>query len=248
MSGHSKWHTTKRHKAVIDAKRGKIFSVIAKELTLAAKAGGGNPESNARLRTWLLKARASNMPTDNIERAVKKGTGELPGVSYEEIVYEGYAPGGVGIIVECTTDNKTRTVAEVRSTFTKNGGSMASAGAVAHAFQRKGQFIISGEAASEDKLMEIALDAGAEDVVNHGDHFEVLTSLRDYDAVAKALDDKGIKPDSSEVAFLPTPGTAVPVGDAATAHKILSLIEALDNLDDVKAVHGNHEIDEAVDL
>lgn len=239
MSGHSKWHTTKRHKAIIDAKRGKIFSVCAKEITLAARSGGGNPESNARLRTWLLKARAANMPSDNIERAVKKGTGELPGVSYEEIVYEGFGPAGVGIVVECTTDNKTRTVAEVRACFTKAGGSMATIGALAHSFTRKGQFIINGESVTEDKLMEIALDAGAEDVLNHGDHFEVLTGIRDYDTVAKALDDKGIKPDASEIAYLPVVGA--PVNDAATLEKVLNLIEALDALDDVKAVHGNHE-------
>ena len=244
MSGHSKWHTTKRHKAVIDAKRGKIFSVLAKEITLAAKAGGGSAESNAKLRTLLLKARAANMPTDNIDRAVKKGTGELPGVSYEEIIYEGYAPGGVGIIVECTTDNKTRTVAEVRSAFTKNGGSMGAAGCLAHSFHKKGQFIVSAESITEDKLMDIALEAGAEDIVNHGDHFEVLTGIRDYDTVAKALDDKGIKPDSSELAYLPT--ITNPVNDAATAQKILALIDALEGLDDVKAVHGNQEFAEGI--
>lgn len=239
MSGHSKWHTTKRHKAIIDAKRGKIFSVLSKEITLAARSGGGDGVTNAKLRTLLLKARAANMPTDNIERAVKKGTGELPGVSYEEIVYEGFGPGGVGYVVECTTDNKTRTVAEVRAAFTKAGGSMATVGALAHSFTRKGHFIIPGDATTEDALMEIAINAGAEDVITHDDHFEVLTGIRDYDAVAKALDDKGIKPDSSEIAYLPTSGT--PVNDEATLEKVLNLIETLDGLDDVKAVHANHE-------
>lgn len=246
MSGHSKWHTTKRHKAIIDAKRGKIFSVLSKEITLAAKSGGGDPVANAKLRTLLLKARASNMPTDNIERAVKKGTGELPGVSYEEIVYEGFGPGGVGIVVECTTDNKTRTVAEVRAAFTKAGGSMATLGALAHSFTKKGRFLIGGDAITEDKLMEIALDAGAEDVINHEDHFEVLTGIRDYDTVAKALDDKGVKPESSEIEYIPTSGT--PVNDTALAQKILHLIEVLDGLDDVKAVHGNQEFGDAVQL
>lgn len=242
MSGHSKWATTKRHKAVIDAKRGKVFSVLAKELTLAARAGGGDLTSNTKLRTLLVKARAANMPSDNIDRAIKKGTGELPGVSYEEIVYEGYAPGGVGVIVEVTTDNKNRAVGEVRSAFTKAGGSLAAPGALAFNFQRKGQFLISSETTKEDVLMEVALDAGAEDVVDHGDHFEVLCSVPEYDAVAKALEDKGIKPESSEIAYLPN--STVPITDAAIAKSLLRLIETLDELDDVKAVHANHEIDE----
>lgn len=246
MSGHSKWHTTKRHKAIIDGKRGKVFSVLSKEITLASRSGGGNPETNAKLRTLLLKARAANMPTDNIDRAVKKGTGEIPGMVYEEIVYEGFGPGGVGIVVECTTDNKTRTVAEVRSAFSKAGGSMATVGALAHSFHKKGRFLIDGESITEEKLMEIALDAGAEDIVNHGDHFEVLTGIRDYDSVAKALDDKGVKPESSEIEYIPTSGT--PVNDTDLARKILALLETLDGLDDVKAVHGNQEFGDAVHL
>ncbi|MDR2512809.1 MAG: YebC/PmpR family DNA-binding transcriptional regulator [Puniceicoccales bacterium] len=244
MSGHSKWATTKRHKAVIDAKRGKIFSVLAKELTLAARSGGGDQASNAKLRTLLVKARTANMPTDNIERAVKKGTGELPGVSYEEIVYEGYAPGGIGVIVEVTTDNKNRAVGEVRSAFTKAGGSLAAPGALAFNFQRKGQFLIGAEATKEDVLMEVVLDAGADDVIDHGDHFEVLCNVPEYDAVAKALEDKGIKPESSEIAYLPN--NTVPVKDPAAVKSLLRLIETLDALDDVKAVHANHEIDESL--
>lgn len=241
MSGHSKWHTTKRHKAVIDAKRGKIFSVLAKEITLAARSGGGNPESNARLRTLMDKARGANMPTDNIKRAIQKGTGEIPGVSYEEITYEGYAPGGVGIIVEVTTDNKNRAAAEVRQAFNDYGGNMAQAGAVSHSFQRKGQFLISSTQISEDQLMEVALEAGADDILNHGDHFEVLCPVPAYDAVAKALQEKSIKPESSEIAYVTS--IPVPVQDAEAAKKVLELIETLDALDDVKAVHGNHEID-----
>ena len=244
MSGHSKWHTTKRHKAVIDAKRGKVFSVLAKELTLAARDGGGDPNANAKLRTLLLKARAANMPSDNIDRAVKKGTGELPGVTYEEIVYEGYALGGVGVIVEVTTDNKNRAVGEVRSSFTKAGGSLAAPGALAFNFQRKGQFLISADATTEDALMEIALEAGAEDVLNNEDHFEVLCGVADFDALAKALEDKGIKPESSELAYLPN--TTVPVTDPEMAKKILRLIDVLEDLDDVKAVHANHEIDDSL--
>jgi YebC/PmpR family DNA-binding regulatory protein len=241
MSGHSKWHTTKRHKAVIDAKRGKIFSVLAKEITLAARAGGGNPESNARLRTLMDKARAANMPSDNIKRAVQKGTGEIPGVVYEEIVYEGYAPGGVGLIVEVTTDNKNRAAAEVRQAFNDNGGNMAQTGAVSHSFQKKGQFLVGSAQIGEDALMELALEAGAEDIVNNGDHFEVLCPVSAYDSVSKALQEKGIKPESSELAYVASIG--VPVGDAAVAKQVLELIDALEALDDVKAVHGNHEID-----
>ena len=241
MSGHSKWHTTKRHKAVIDAKRGKIFSVLAKEITLAARSGGGNPESNARLRTLIDKARAANMPTDNIKRAIQKGTGEIPGVVYEEISYEGYAPGGVGLIVEVTTDNKNRAAAEVRQAFNDNGGNMAQTGAVSHSFQRKGQFLIGSNQVSEDKLMEIALEAGADDIVNNGDHFEVLCAVSAYDSLAKALQEKGLKPESSEIAYVAS--IPVPVTDPEIAKKVLELIESLEALDDVKAVHGNHEID-----
>ena len=241
MSGHSKWHTTKRHKAVIDARRGKVFSVLSKEITLAAKAGGGAPESNARLRTVLDKARAANMPTDNIKRAIQKGTGELPGAVYEEFAYEGYGPGGVGLVVEVTTDNKNRAAGEVRHTFNDNGGNMAQAGAVTHGFQRKGQVLIAAAAIGEDALMELALAAGAEDVLNHGDHYEVLCPVSEYYALAKALEDKGIKPESSELAYVPN--LEVPVTDAATAKQLLELIDALEALDDVKAVHGNHSID-----
>jgi len=241
MSGHSKWHTTKRHKAVIDARRGKVFSVLSKEITLAAKAGGGAPESNARLRTVLDKARAANMPTDNIKRAVQKGTGELPGAIYEEFAYEGYAPGGVGLVVEVTTDNKNRAAGEVRHTFSDYGGNMAQAGAVTHGFQRKGQILIGATAIGEDALMELALAAGAEDVINHGDHYEVLCPVSEYYALAKALEDKNLKPASSELAYVPN--LLVPVTEAEAAKQLLELIDALEALDDVKAVHGNHAID-----
>lgn len=241
MSGHSKWHTTKRHKAVIDAKRGKIFSVLAKEITLAARSGGGSPESNARLRTLMDKARASNMPMDNIKRAIQKGTGEIPGVTYDEIAYEGYAAGGVGLIVEVTTDNKNRAAAEVRQAFNDHQGNMAQTGAVSHSFQRKGQFLIGANQITEDKLMEITLEAGADDIINNGDHFEVICPISAYDTLAKALQEKAIKPESSEIAYLTS--IHVPVADAEIAKSILELIEALEALDDVKAVHGNQEID-----
>lgn len=168
MSGHSKWATTKRHKAAIDAKRGKIFSVISKDLTLAARSGGGDPEFNPRLRTIINKAKNANMPSDNIDRAIKKGTGELPGVEYFELLYEGYGPGAVGIIVQVTTDNKNRAASEVRSTFSKYGGNLAQPGAVQHFFSRQGQFLIDASKTNEDQLMEIALENDAEDVIKIG--------------------------------------------------------------------------------
>ena len=244
MSGHSKWATTKRHKAAVDAKRGKIFSAISKDLTLAAKAGGGDPESNARLRTLIAKAKAADMPSDNVEKAIKKGTGELPGVSYEEILYEGYGPGGVGFVVEVTTDNKNRSVAAVRSTFTKLGGNLATSGALMFTFTRKGQFIVSAEKATEDTLMEIALDAGAEDIINNEDHFEILCPINAYDAVSAALEKAGIVPDDSNLAWIPN--TLVPITDAETAQKVLRLEETLDSLEDVQNVYTNYDIDDSL--
>ncbi len=244
MSGHSKWATTKRHKGLVDAKRGKIFSNLAKEITLAARESGGDPASNMRLRSILLRARAANMPNDNIDRAIKKGTGEIPGVVYEQLTYEGYAPAGVSVIVEVTTDNKNRAVSEVRSVFTKNGGNMGSSGSVAFNFSRKGQIIIAAEGNDEDALMEIALEAGAEDFKNNGDHFEIITAVPDYDNVAKAIADKGIKPLESDLVYLPN--ITVPISDADTAKKIQKLLDALEELDDVKAVHSNDDFDEAL--
>ncbi|HVU38422.1 MAG TPA: YebC/PmpR family DNA-binding transcriptional regulator [Opitutales bacterium] len=244
MSGHSKWATTKRHKAVIDAKRGKIFSALSKDLTLAAKAGGGDPVSNARLRTLIQKAKAANMPSDNVDRAIKKGTGEIPGVVYEEITYEGFAHGGIGFVVEVTTDNKQRSVAEVRAVFTKAGGNLAAPGALSFTFHRAGQFLIAADKTTEDKLMDTVLDAGAEDIKSHGDHFEVVCPVNAYDTVADALAKAGIAPDESEIAYLPV--TTVPVKDADGAKKVLTLIEQLEAIDDVKNVFSNAEIDENV--
>lgn len=240
MSGHSKWATTKRHKAAIDAKRGKIFSAMSKDLTLAARNGGGDPEFNPRLRTIVAKAKAANMPSDNIDRAIKKGTGELPGVEYFELLYEGYGPGAAGIVVEVTTDNKNRAASEVRSTFSKYGGNLAQPGALAHFFTRKGQFLIDASKATEDQLMELALEAGADDVVNNDDHFELLCDISAYDAVANALDAAAISPDSSEIAYIPN--SLTPINDADTARKFLRLIDMLDNLDDVQNVYDNSDI------
>jgi YebC/PmpR family DNA-binding regulatory protein len=244
MSGHSKWATTKHHKALIDAKKGKIFSVLSKEFTLAARSGGGDPDHNPRLRTLLLKARLANMPADNIERAIKKGTGELPGVEYIEIMYEGYGASGVGIIVTVTTDNKNRSASEVRSTFTRHGGNLAGPGSVNRFFNKQGQFIISKEKVGEDKLMELALDKGADDVKTDGDAYEVLCPIGAYDKLAQALAEAGIQPDESEVAYIPT--STIPVPDAETARKIETLVAALEDLEDVQNVYSNEEVPEGL--
>lgn len=240
MSGHSKWATIKRAKGAADAKRGKIFSVLSKDITLAARDGGGDADFNPRLRTCIQKAKQANMPADNIDRAIKKGTGELPGVTYEEIVYEGYAAGGVGLIVELTTDNKNRSASEVRSTMSKNGGNLAGVGAVAFQFDRKGQFIIDSSKISEEALMDLALEAGAEDIKNEGDHYEVICPMSEYDALSQALQE--IETESSELAYLPN--ILVPVDDKDTARKVLHLIEKLDELEDVRAVHANMDLAE----
>ena len=244
MSGHSKWATTKRHNAAVDAKRGKIFSVISKELTLAARDGGKDPEFNPRLRTLITKAKQANMPADNIERAIKKGTGELAGVTIEELLYEGYAPGGVGLIVEVTTDNKNRSASEVRSTFSKGGGNLAGAGALAFNFKRKGQILLSRDKMDEDSLTELALENDAEDIVTEKEHYEIICETSQYDRLAEAFDKAGIETDSSELAYLPN--NLVPISDHDTARKILKLIESLEDLEDVKAVHGNYDMNEAL--
>ncbi len=244
MSGHSKWATIKRHKASQDAKKGKIFSMISKELTLAARQGGGDPQFNPRLRTILAKAKDANMPADNVDRAIKKGTGELPGVEYHEVTYEGYAPGGVGVIVEVTTDNKNRSASEVRSTFTKSGGNLAGPGALDFNFQRMGQFFIAAEKSTEEQLMEVVLDAGAEDIKNEGTHFEVLCPMAEFDQVAEALEGAGIVPEEAGIAHVPN--TLTPVTDAEMAKKVMRLIEALEDLDDVQNVYANYDIPESL--
>ena len=241
MSGHSKWATTKRHKAAVDAKRGKIFSSLSKDLTLAAKDGGGDPTTNARLRMLLQKAKAANMPADNVDRAIKKGTGELPGVVYEQLIYEGYGPGGIGIIVEVTTDNKNRAASDVRSTFTKNGGNLATPGALQFNFTKQGQFIISTEKTTEDALMNVVLDAGAEDIRNNGDFFEVLCPVPAFNAVGEALEKAGIETEDSEIAWIPNSETVIT--DPELAKKIVKLTDALDDLEDVQNVYSNEDLD-----
>lgn len=239
MSGHSKWATIKRAKGAADAKRGKLFSVLSKDLTLAARDGGGDADFNPRLRTCIQKAKQANMPADNIDRAIKKGTGELPGVTYEELLYEGYGAAGVGIIVEITTDNKNRSASEVRSTMSKNGGNLAGVGAVAFQFDRKGQIIIAADKIEEEALMDLALEAGAEDIKNEGDHYEVICPIGDYDQLSQTLEDEGIETESSELAYIPN--IMVPIEDKDSVRKVLHLIDALDELEDVKAVHSNME-------
>jgi YebC/PmpR family DNA-binding regulatory protein len=244
MSGHSKWATTKRHKAAVDAKRGKIFSVISKEITLAARDSGKDPEFNPRLRTLIAKAKQANMPADNIDRAIKKGTGELGGVIIEELLYEGYAPGGVGLMVEVTTDNKNRSASEVRSTFSKGGGNLAGAGALAFNFKRKGQFLFSKEKIDEDTITELALENDAEDVIAEKEHFEVICETGEYDKLAEAFEKAGITADSSELAYLPN--NLVPITDEDVARKIFKLIDALEELEDVKSVHGNYDMEDTL--
>jgi len=211
---------------------------------LAARDGGKDPEFNPRLRTLITKAKQANMPADNIDRAIKKGTGELAGVTIEELLYEGYAPGGVGLIVEVTTDNKNRSASEVRSAFSKGGGNLAGAGALAFNFKRKGQILLSREKIDEDSLTELALENDAEDIVTEKEHYEIICETSQYDRLAEAFEKAGIETDSSELAYLPN--NLVPISDEDTARKIFKLIETLEDLEDVKAVHGNYDMDEAL--
>jgi YebC/PmpR family DNA-binding regulatory protein len=243
MAGHNKWSKVKRLKAVTDARKGKVFSRLSRDITLAAKSGGGDPNGNARLRTLLLAAREANMPADNVDRAIKKGTGELPGVVFEEITYEGYGPAGVAFIVKVTTDNKQRAAQDVRSVFTRWGGNLASTGSVSFQFIHAGQFLIAREKTSEDALMEIALEAGADDVITSEQGFEIRCPIHAFDKVSHALEQKGLKPDSAEIAHIPT--TTVPVTDPQVAQNIAKLHDALDELDDVQHVFSNEEMDEA---
>lgn len=237
MSGHSKWHTIKHKKGAADAKRGKIFTKIIKEITVAARMGGGDEEANPRLRTIVLKAKAANMPKDNIERAIKKGTGDLEGVDYVELSYEAYAPGGVGLMIEALTDNKNRTAADVRTILSKNGGQLAASGAVSYMFNRKG--IIVYESADADALFEAALEAGAEDVKDEGGIVEVLTEPGDFATVLETLQAGGFKESGAEVSLIPE--NTVSLENDKTA-KVLRLIEKMEDCDDVQSVASNLDI------
>ena len=239
MAGHNKWSKVKRLKAVTDSRRGKVFSRLSRDITMAAKAGGGDLEGNARLRTLVFKAREANMPAENVDRAIKKGTGELPGVVFEEMTYEGYGPGGVAFVVQCTTDNKVRAAKDVRAAFNQFGGNLAQSGAVAFQFLHAGQFLLTPERATEERLMEVALEAGADDVITSPHGFEVRCNIHAFDQVAQALEKAGLKTDSAEIAYIPV--TTVPVSDPAVAQALAKLHDTLEANDDVQAVFSNEE-------
>ena len=238
MSGHSKWHSIKHKKGAIDAKRGKMFSKLIKELTVAAR-GGGDPTGNARLRKAMDDAKAINMPKDTMMNAVKRGTGEIAGAAIEDITYEGYGPGGVAVFVECQTDNRTRTVAEIRHIFTKNGGNLGETGSVGWMFQKKGSIVIDRSVADEEKIMELALEAGAEDVTGDEETWEVITSPEDFNSVLDAIKNANVEPLSSNVTMRPTNSVQV---TGAAAQQVLRLMEALEDHDDVSNVSANFDI------
>ena len=238
MSGHSKWATIKHKKAATDAKRGSLFTKLIKEISVAAR-GGGNPDTNPRLRVALERAKESSMPADNIERAIKKGTGQLEGITYEDITLEGYGPGGVAVYVEGVSDNKNRTTAEVRTIFTKKGGNMAGAGSVAWMFEKKGYIVVSKTSAEEDKLMGVALDAGAEDMIVEDENYAIKTSPQDFFKVKKAIDDAGIKTEDAQITLLPKNTVKV---EGPDAKKILDLVDAIEEHEDVQHVYANFDI------
>jgi YebC/PmpR family DNA-binding regulatory protein len=242
MAGHSKWAKVKHFKGALDAKRGKIFSKLSKEISIAAKIGGGDPDMNPRLRMVLLKCRAANMPNDNIERAIKKGTGGGETANFEDLTYEIYGPHGVAMLVEMSTDNRNRTASEIRSIVTKNGGSIAAQGSVSRLFHRKGQIIIPREAAAEDELMEVALEAGAEDFKADPQGFEILTDPSHFETVHKQIEAKGLKPAVAEVTALAS--ITVPLSDEPSIAAVNRLLEALEDHDDVKEVYSNAEFPE----
>src|SRR6202049_3100571 len=241
MAGHSKWSKVKRFKGAIDTKRGALFSKLSREITIAAKTGGGDPGANARLRSAMLSARAQSMPNDNIERAIKRGTGEgSEAAHFDEIIYEGYAPGGVSVIVEAATDNKNRTAAEIRSIFTKNDGNLASSGSVSYMFHKKGQITVPRGTIGEDRILELALEAGAEELTNEEDQYVIITSHDQLYAVADALKKAGVTTDGQKFTFIPD--TTVSVADEAMARQVLRLCDALEEDDDVQNVYSNLDI------
>jgi YebC/PmpR family DNA-binding regulatory protein len=240
MSGHSKWATIKHKKGALDAKRGKIFTRLIREISMAAKSGG-DAEKNPRLRTAIAAAKAENMPADNIKRAIQRGTGELPGVTYEEITFEGYGPGGVAILVEVSTDNRNRTVSEIRHAFSKNGGNMGEAGSVAWMFHKKGDIVISKSAAKEDDLMNIVLEAGAEDLKDDGDNWEIICDPASYGSVLEAVTNAGIKPENAEIGMIPDNYIKLEGHQAST---MIRLLEALEDFDDTQHVYSNFDIDQ----
>ncbi len=243
MSGHSKWAGIKHKKALIDAKKGKIFTKLIKEITVAARGGGGNPDTNSALRVAVSKAKEANMPSENVERAIKRGTGELPGVSYEQVTYEGYGPGGVAIMVEALTDNKNRTSAELRNIFSKKGGNLAGAGSVSWLFQKKGFFLVNKSGIDEDKLMSIVLDAGAEDMKPEGDSYEITTQVKDFEKVKATLQENNIAYQVAELTMVPTSTVKI---TGPVAKQILSLVEAIEEHEDVQNVYSNFDIPDEI--
>lgn len=244
MSGHSKWHSIRHKKGATDIKRGKIFSRINKELMVAARMGGGDPSANPRLRQAIASAKAENMPKDNIERAIKKGTGELEGVNYEEHVYEGYAPGGVALLIEVMTDNKNRAAADIRYVFNKRGGSLGEAGCVAWMFDKKGLIVFEQELVDEDKILEVALEAGADDVITTEDQYEVHTELAAFESVKQAFDDQELQYTMAEITMMPQ--NTVKVDDEAQAAQVLKLMDAIEDADDVQKVYANFDIPDEI--
>ena len=242
MSGHSKWSTIKRKKGANDAKRGKIFTKLIKEITIAAKMGGGDPEGNPRLRSAVMAAKGENMPKENIDRAIKKGTGDLDGAVYEEILYEGYGPGGVAVLVETMTDNKNRTVADVRHFFAKSGGNLGESGCVAWMFDKKGTLTVDKGGLSEEELMDLALEAGAEDVVEEEDSFQILTAPEAFNDVVDRLEKGDVT--LSEVTLSMVPKNTIEVTEEKVARSLLRLLENLEDHDDVQKVHANFDIDD----
>jgi len=242
MSGHSKWATIKHKKAALDSKRGKVFTRLIKEIMIAARGGGGDPDGNPRLRTAVLAAKAASMPADNIKRAIMRGTGELEGGQIDEILFEGYGPGGAAVLVSVATDNRNRTVSEIRHAFSKNGGNLGEQGSVAWMFERKSQVFIEGDKATEDQLMGILLEVGADDIRDHGGTWEVLSPPEAHDAVLKALADAQIPTESAEIAMVPKNTVKL---EGKNAQAMLKLYDVLDNQDDVQNVYGNYEFDDA---
>jgi len=245
MAGHSKWAQIKRKKAHVDAKRGKVFSKIVKEIAVAARLGGGDPDGNPRLRTVIDKAKEVNMPQDNIKKAIQKGTGELPGAQYEEIIYEGYGPGGVALLVEVMTDNKNRTVSEIRHLMSKHGGNMGEAGCVSWIFEKKGSILVQKEDIDEDYLMNISLEAGAEDLKNEDDseNFEVITSPEDLMRIKDLLVQEGVKVGSAEITMIPKNSVVL---DQQQASQVLKLMDIIEDNDDVQNVYANFDIPDEV--
>ncbi len=243
MSGHNRWSSIRHKKSIQDARRGKLFTKLMREIMVAARLGGGDPEANPRLKAAIAAARNANMPKENIERAIKRGTGEVDAEKYEEVVYEGYGPGGVAVLIEALTDNRNRTVADIRRVFSKHGGSMGESGCVSWMFQKKGYIVVEKDGVDEDRLLEVVLDAGAEDVKSNSSDYEIITEVESFEKVKEALDKAGIKYSYAKITMVPQ--TTIKL-EGKDAEKMLSLMEALEDLDDVQNVYANFDISDEV--